>query len=74
MTRRICRRCDGDLTEGARVCARCGEVAIVERAAGLYTSETRPLANEEAEQTIPPHSAPTEEMPAILMSRMESSD
>ena len=74
MEGRICRRCGGDLTEGARFCARCGEVAIVVSSAGSYAPETRPLARGEAERTVPPHAAPTEEMPAILMSRNESSD
>jgi hypothetical protein len=42
--------------------------------AGLHSEETRPLAKEETEQTVPPHAAPTEKMPAMLMPRMESSD
>ena len=74
MKGRICRRCGGDLTEGARFCARCGEVAIVVSSAGMYMPETTPLAGGEAEQTVPPHAAPTVEMPAILMPRNGSSD
>jgi uncharacterized Zn finger protein (UPF0148 family) len=74
MTKRICRRCGGDLTEGATVCAICGEVAIVARSVDLYTPETTPLIREETEQTVPPHAAPTEEMPVVQMSRKEFSD
>ena len=74
MTERICRRCGGDLIEGARFCASCGKAAIVVSSDGLYATETRPLAMEETEQTVPPHAAPTEEMPAILMPRKESSE
>lgn len=74
MTERICRRCGGALIKEARFCTRCGEAATAVRNAGLYTPETRPLAREETEQTVPPHAAPTEEMPAILKSRKESSD
>ena len=55
MKGRICRRCGGDLTEGARFCARCGEVAIAVNSAGMYMPETMPLAGGEAEQTVPPH-------------------
>ena len=74
MTEGICRRCGSALTEGARFCVKCGEVAIVVSSAGPSTLETRPFAKEETEQTVPLHSAPTEKMPAILMPRMESSD
>jgi hypothetical protein len=74
MTEGFCRRCGCALTEGARFCVKCGEVAIVVSSAVLYTLETIPLAKEETEQTIPPHSAPTEKMPAMLMPRMEPSD
>ena len=74
MTERICRRCGGDLIEGARFCARCGEAAIVVSSDGLHTLETRPFARDQTEQTVPPHAAPTEEMPAIRMPRKESSE
>jgi hypothetical protein len=74
MTERICRICGGDLTEGARYCARCGEVAIVARSADVYSPEPRPLAGEETEQTVPPWSAPTVEMPVILKSGKGASD
>jgi len=74
MTERICRRCGGDLTEEARFCSKCGEIANVARGAVLYTLETLPPAKEKTEQAVPPYAAPTEEMPAILKSRNESSD
>jgi hypothetical protein len=74
MTKGICRRCGSALNDGARFCVKCGEVAIVVRSGVLYTPETIPLAKEETEQTVAPHAAPTEKMPAILMPRMESSD
>jgi len=71
MTERICRRCGGDLTKGARFCARCGEVVSVASSHRLHSPETVPLTKGEAEQTVHPHAAPTEEMPAILMVRQE---
>jgi len=74
MTERICKRCGSDLSESARFCARCGEVASVMSSAGFYAPETRPLAREEAEHTVPPHAALTEEMPIILISGKEHSD
>jgi len=71
MAVRICRRCGRDLTEGARFCARCGEAASVASSPSLHALGTMPLTNGEAEQTVPPHAAPTEEMPAILMVQQE---
>jgi hypothetical protein len=44
------------------------------RNAGMYPPETRTSARGEAERTVPPHAAPTEEMPVILKSRNGSSD
>ena len=71
MTERICRRCGGDLTKRAGVCARCDEVVSVASSHSLHALETVPLTKREAEQSFPTHAAPTEEMPAILMVRQE---
>ncbi len=71
MAKRICRRCGGDLTEGARFCARCGEAASVASSPSSHALETMPLAKGEADKTVTPHEAPTEEMPAIIMGRQE---
>jgi uncharacterized Zn finger protein (UPF0148 family) len=71
MTERICRRCGGDLTKGARFCARCGEVVSVASSHSLHAPENVPLTEGEAEQTVPPQAAPAEEMPAILTVRQE---
>ena len=74
MTERICRRCGGDLTEEARFCSKCGEIAIVASGAVLITPETLPPAKDKTEQAVLPYAAPTEEMPAIPTSQNESSD
>jgi hypothetical protein len=74
MKGRICKRCGGDLSQVARFCSRCGEIAIIVSSAGLYAPETRTFAKGEDEQTVPPHAAPTEEMPAILKPHDGSSD
>jgi len=71
MTERICGRCGDDMTKGARFCARCGEVASVASSHSLHELGNAPLTKGEAEQTVPPHAAPTEEMPAIIMVRQE---
>jgi hypothetical protein len=71
MAERICRRCGGNLNEGARFCTRCGEAASVASSPSSHAMETMPLTNGVAEQTVPPHAAPTEEIPAILMVRQE---
>ncbi len=74
MTKRICRRCGSDLTKGARFCASCGAVAPRAEIANLYVPEPGLLCGNQTEQTVPPHAAVTEEMPAILTSRNAPSD
>jgi hypothetical protein len=74
MTKRICRRCGGDLTAGARFCSSCGAVAPIAEIASLYAPEPSLLCGKQIEQTVPPHAAGAEEMPAILTSRNALSD
>ncbi len=74
MTKMICSRCGSDLAKVTRYCATCGAVAPLAEIANLYAPEPGFLSGKQVEQTVPPHAAVTEEMPAILMARMAPSD
>ena len=72
MTPRICRRCGSALTKVVGFCARCGQVSTAAEIANLYATETNP--GKQNEQTVPPHAAVTEEMPAIIVVPKPASD
>jgi predicted amidophosphoribosyltransferase len=74
MTKRSCNRCGSDLTNRSRFCASCGAIAPLAETANLDAPEPSPLCGKQTEQTIPPHAAVTEEMPAILTARKASCD
>ena len=70
----ICSRCGSDRTKGARNCESCGAVAPLAETANLYAPDPGNLCGKEIKQTVPPHAAVTEEMPAILTALKAPSD